>query len=143
MIKISKNMSDNKLTNFEKELQHLINRYSLENGSNTPDFILAKYLVSCLESFNNTVKSRQKWYAPYPGQNERVDVFDIGTSNGTEKDIVSSVFSCNHTNEVPTKCPCAGECYCRRNTCQVKMKGPYSEIPKIPKEIDDVDFNDD
>lgn len=47
---------------FKKELERLINRFSMENGSNTPDFILADYLVGCLESYNETVKAREKWY---------------------------------------------------------------------------------
>jgi hypothetical protein len=47
---------------FEQELSHLINRYSKENGSNTPDFILAQYLVSCLAAYNETVVARAKWY---------------------------------------------------------------------------------
>jgi hypothetical protein len=47
---------------FEKELESLLNRYSKENGSNTPDFILAEYLTGCLENFNNTVGKRTNWY---------------------------------------------------------------------------------
>ena len=34
---------------FRKELACLINRYSRENGSDTPDFILADYLDGCRE----------------------------------------------------------------------------------------------
>ncbi|MEK6879811.1 MAG: hypothetical protein AABY22_09405, partial [Nanoarchaeota archaeon] len=106
------------MSDFKKELQILINRFSKENGSNTPDFILAEYLISCLENFNKTVMCRQKWYAPYPGQN---DVFDVGTSNGTAKDIVdvfdNSAMFCDHANEMPAKCSCGGGCYCKRNTC--------------------------
>lgn len=34
----------------------------MENGSNTPDFILAQYLVNCLLSFNSAVQCREKWY---------------------------------------------------------------------------------
>ena len=37
---------------FTKELAHLINRFSLENCSNTPDYILAEYLTNCLEAYN-------------------------------------------------------------------------------------------
>lgn len=48
--------------NFETELQHLINRHSKENGSNTPDFILAKYLDVCLANFNSAVAERERWY---------------------------------------------------------------------------------
>ena len=47
---------------FLVELQCLINRYSRENGSNTPDFILATYLMGCLENFNKTLQYREKWY---------------------------------------------------------------------------------
>lgn len=51
-----------KLVEFEKELQHLINKYSLENMSNTPDFILAKYLMQCLFNFNITSNDRETWF---------------------------------------------------------------------------------
>lgn len=47
---------------FETELEHLINKYSKENDSNTPDFILAEYLKGCLDVFNNIVPKRDKWY---------------------------------------------------------------------------------
>lgn len=36
----------------EKEIQEILNKYSEENNSNTPDFILAQYLMDCLEVFN-------------------------------------------------------------------------------------------
>jgi hypothetical protein len=47
---------------FEQELEGLINRHSQENGSNTPDFILASYLVGCLKTWNEAVTVREKWY---------------------------------------------------------------------------------
>ncbi len=47
---------------FEKDLEHLINYYSKENGSDTPDFILANYLSRCLDAFNDTLQEREKWY---------------------------------------------------------------------------------
>ncbi len=47
---------------FQKDLEEVINKHSMENGSNTPDFILAHYLVDCLKSFNKTSKAREKWY---------------------------------------------------------------------------------
>ena len=47
---------------FKDELEALINRYSQENGSNTPDFILAEYLTDCLAAFDKTVKRREIWY---------------------------------------------------------------------------------
>jgi len=53
---------------FRKELETLINKNSKENGSDTPDFILAEYLDQCLSSFDIAVKSRNDWY-----QNQEVN----------------------------------------------------------------------
>ena len=47
---------------FMRELSSVINRFSKENGSNTPDFILAEYLNGCLDSFNKASRSREKWF---------------------------------------------------------------------------------
>lgn len=47
---------------FVLELEKLINRHSLENGSNTPDFILAAYLKMCLLSFDSFINLRESWY---------------------------------------------------------------------------------
>lgn len=47
---------------FRSELQQLLNRHSKENGSNTPDFILADHLNRALESFDKAVLEREAWY---------------------------------------------------------------------------------
>jgi hypothetical protein len=47
---------------FRVELESLINRNSMELGSNTPDFVLAYYLRDCLEAFDRAVVRREKWY---------------------------------------------------------------------------------
>ncbi len=49
------------VSQFEKELADLLNCHSKENGSNTPDFILAQYLNNCLENFNEIVRRRSVW----------------------------------------------------------------------------------
>jgi len=49
-------------TNFRKELEQLVNKYSKENGSDTPDFILARYLENVLDNFDAAVKEREEWY---------------------------------------------------------------------------------
>lgn len=59
-----------KLT-FQEELENLINRYSQETGSDTPDFILAKYLYECLEAFNTALQRREKHYGRRMGFEER------------------------------------------------------------------------
>ncbi len=46
---------------FQKELEGLLNKYSQENASNTPDFILAEYLGNCLHNYNTTVAKRDDW----------------------------------------------------------------------------------
>ena len=45
-----------------EQFEDLINRLSLENGSDTPDFILAEYLTGCLAVFDRAVNKRTKWY---------------------------------------------------------------------------------
>lgn len=43
---------------FEGQLRQLISRECLENHSDTPDFILAKYLTVCLEALNMAIYTR-------------------------------------------------------------------------------------
>ena len=50
------------LTKFEQEVRKLINSECMEQRSNTPDFILAEYLSSCLNSFNVATRQREQWY---------------------------------------------------------------------------------
>jgi hypothetical protein len=50
------------MEDFREELEHLINSKSLENGSNTPDFLLAEYLVGCLKVFDSIVAQRDQYY---------------------------------------------------------------------------------
>ena len=46
----------------EKELAGLINSESRENDSNTPDFILAEYMMNCLDAFELANNKREVWY---------------------------------------------------------------------------------
>ena len=47
---------------FQTQLEHLLNFHSIENASNTPDFILAQYLLGCLAVFTQTIQQRETWY---------------------------------------------------------------------------------
>jgi len=47
---------------FISELRNLINKHSMENASNTPDFILARYLTNCLRAWNQATQQRETWY---------------------------------------------------------------------------------
>ena len=44
-----------------EELRATLNRHCVENGSNTPDFILAEYLLGCLSAFETAVNARENW----------------------------------------------------------------------------------
>jgi hypothetical protein len=48
--------------NLRKQIERAINATSSENGSNTPDYILAQYLTDCLEAFDSATKERDRWY---------------------------------------------------------------------------------
>lgn len=43
-------------------IESAITSTSAENGSNTPDFILAEYLADCLAAFDKSSRAREKWY---------------------------------------------------------------------------------
>lgn len=66
------------MSTFRKELESLLNTFSMENGSNTPDFLLAEFLGGCLENYDRAVKRRDAWYgvALTPGQSAEAHVGD-------------------------------------------------------------------
>ena len=47
----------------EKDIARALNGVSAENKSNTPDFILAEFLIGCLDSFDKATQLRDKWYS--------------------------------------------------------------------------------
>jgi len=47
---------------FEGGLRKLLNTTSQENGSDTPDYLLATYLMRCLDAYNETVIARRHWW---------------------------------------------------------------------------------
>jgi len=56
-------MDNDKKVQLIQEFASAINKVSAENGSNTPDFMLANYLVMCLDTFDHIVKMRDDWYS--------------------------------------------------------------------------------
>ena len=50
------------MNELREKIETAINQECAENESNTPDFILADYLISCLEAFDIATKRRDKWY---------------------------------------------------------------------------------
>lgn len=71
---------------FQKELSALINRHSQENESNTPDFLLAKFMHESLLAANTLVNRREDWYGVKhaPGQSAPRQSTDLTDKNGNE-----------------------------------------------------------
>lgn len=61
-LKVEKALKKGSGSKFIDEIKDAINRCSMENGSNTPDFILARYLGNCLDAFVDATRQRDKWY---------------------------------------------------------------------------------
>ena len=55
---------------FRDDLQSVLNRHCMENESNTPDYILADYLIECLRALDEAINKRASWYGRFdsPGQ---------------------------------------------------------------------------
>ena len=50
---------------FSKALAALINKYSIEAKSNTPDFILAQFLTETLDAYAKATYERDRWYGDW------------------------------------------------------------------------------
>ena len=46
---------------FRRDVATVINRLSLENDSDTPDYVLSAYLWDCLQSFNDAMVRREAY----------------------------------------------------------------------------------
>lgn len=82
------------MTEFQKELQSLLNQHCAENGSDTPDFILAAYLLDCLAAFDRATRTRDEWrkpaLQPFP-----VSISPAKTGSPIESKIVYTDFPSN------------------------------------------------
>lgn len=52
-----------KTSPFERELAELLNKHSRENFSSTPDFLLARFLMGCLESYETVMLANTRWHS--------------------------------------------------------------------------------
>jgi hypothetical protein len=53
---------------FSNKLRALLNTHNREGISDTPDFILADYLLDCLDTFDSATIARDDWYARKRGK---------------------------------------------------------------------------
>ncbi len=49
-------------TELEGKLRILLNSESREQDSNTPDFVLAEFMMNCLDAFELANNKREVWY---------------------------------------------------------------------------------
>lgn len=47
---------------FREELRSLLNRHCMENASNTPDYVLADYLIGCLKAYDDALRDRDRFF---------------------------------------------------------------------------------
>jgi len=47
---------------FRTELAALINKHSVEQCGDVPDYILAEYLCACIDAIHGVTKARDKWF---------------------------------------------------------------------------------
>lgn len=50
------------MEDLQRELSVLLNRHHAESPSNTADYILAGYLIGCLDAFTEATVKRDQWY---------------------------------------------------------------------------------
>ena len=53
---------------FRKDLEHIINYHSMENGSDTPDYLLAEYLTAQLNLWDQYVTRREQWHGRWEAE---------------------------------------------------------------------------
>ena len=104
------------MSKFKKELKNLINKYSMEAGSDTPDFILSEYLAGCLENFDQTLEAREKWYGrtvTKTGFSIPTHPLEIGTEAGwplSDANVPNYKDDCKAPN-----CDCSAITGCKEN----------------------------
>ena len=55
--------------NLKRELAGLLNEHSAENASDTPDYLLAEFMLDSLNAYERATQKRDAWYGmnPRPG----------------------------------------------------------------------------
>jgi hypothetical protein len=59
---------------FFNELMQLLNRYSKESDSNTPDMLLTEYLIDCLNAYAKITNGRDKWFGFKPSNSLETNI---------------------------------------------------------------------
>lgn len=73
----------------EDEIRTALNRASAENDSDTPDFVLAGFLMDCLEAWNQATVARESFYSREVGGGKAIGV-EAPTSGDTTETPVAA-----------------------------------------------------
>lgn len=65
-----------------QDIEAAINKNSAERGSNTPDFILADFLLASLAAFDTASLRREEWYGAKNSPGSSVSGREYATSPG-------------------------------------------------------------
>jgi hypothetical protein len=74
-----------------RDLAAVLNRHSRENYSNTPDFVLAEYLVNCLRSFETAENLKDELCRDHSAKTE--SLLELWKEKG-----ISTKLVCEHLN---------------------------------------------
>ena len=70
------NESRTHVDSLRQEIASALNRHCCENESNTPDFLLAEFLLGCLRAWDDATRKRERWYGRNPNQGPGHVAFD-------------------------------------------------------------------
>lgn len=57
---------------FKEELRELLNRHSIENELDMPDFLMVEMLCGIIQAVGPPFKKTRTWYAPSDQQNKLI-----------------------------------------------------------------------
>lgn len=105
------------------QLSEILNRNSRENASNTPDYILADFMLACLAAFETEVKRRDAWHGREEDVRPKIPVTDMPYKGieGFIQELGATVRECLDcgclTPGGPTRCKrCAKEAIVQETT---------------------------
>jgi hypothetical protein len=85
-IKENKELDIDPFDKFEVAVEKAINKYSMENISNTPDYISAEFIRKMFELFNKAILLRDKWYNFQPNFQPKQQ------ANTTKEELVATYY---------------------------------------------------
>lgn len=129
-------MGADKRAKFAADLAQLINSNCLENEADVPDFILADYLIDCMDAFHSATRRRQEWFGHKAfSSNHYSDTINV---NGAVENMFVDSFVClnkecgGRLKEVaisePVDAGVCGDSYCRAYLFCEKCRSFYYRI---------------